>query len=201
MDPKQFQAAMTRKTNVAAALATRFPLLLAACGFPEAQGGGVDYYGVPLAKKVFAEIAERPQETAALLFLDALAEAAFHAAGQPDAARAAGVPPAFIINTYNIITTPSANISHRHPQVILGLCDQWTADGITGLSELTDAYFVALDAKMRAAGNLQGVRSVLQRLLGDPDLEPVNFKCVGCTIPQEVPGAYFEGLRNAALHL
>lgn len=167
--------------------------------FDSSRPYGVDYYGIPNLKRLVADL-PRPEAVVALLFLDALADAGVHSYGSPGLKACLRLRPPFIINSYNLNNTPEANLSHTHPQVILGICSEWSEATLHMLTHFTEQFFSLLAGRCdRDALSVLG--SVVERLNADADLLCVDFKAVDCAIPAQARDAYLRGLANVALRL
>jgi len=90
--------------------------------FPGLDFYGADQNGIAALRQVLDDIPlDERIEFVSFMFLDALIDAALHNY-RPDSDRRRIIGrPVFVLNSYNILNTPAANLSHRHPQSILGL--------------------------------------------------------------------------------
>ena len=167
--------------------------------FDSSRPYGVDYYGIPNLKRLVADL-PGPQPVVALLFLDALADAAVHSYGSPELKACLRLKPPFIINSYNLNNTPEANLSHTHPQVILGVCSDWSEPTLLMLTHFTEQFFALLAGRCDGDA-LSALGIVVERLNADADLLCVDFTPVDCAIPDQVRDAYLRGLANVALRL
>ncbi|MBS2031755.1 MAG: hypothetical protein JST54_27910 [Deltaproteobacteria bacterium] len=162
---------------------------------------GVDFYGVPQLRGIIEALPAADRfRFVALMFLDALFESALHEKATPGVDSHKLVDrPAFIINTYNVLLMPSENISHRHPQVLLGLIGQWRPAHLDALALTTRAYVgVLIDRLPRAAGLEELFRARVAEISQDPDLLETSFDPVGLHIAETVRDTYLEALRASA---
>lgn len=141
---------------------------------------GVDYYGVPRVRQMLLEEADCESQLVTCLFTDALLEAGAHCYGS-----ACGLlerpQRSFVINSNNIMTSPEANISHRYPQVFLGLHRRWSE------AEVADFEPLLLGLVQRLAPwPVSQMRRLARHLASDTDLEPTSFDSVGCEVPDQL---------------
>lgn len=173
------------------------------CGFvldANERTYGVDHYGVGRVVKAVGGLpAHERVEFVCFLFMDALLDAALHSRLVMAPRSIVLGRPVFVLNTYNIITAPSANISHRNPQVMLGLTSAWAVNDIDELRRCIADHVAGTRARVEAAGrDPMQLTSNIRSLADDPDLGPVDFSGpLGLRVPPEVRDTYVAALRGA----
>lgn len=161
---------------------------------PFTQEFGVDYYGVPEVRTFIEDLPAADRAAfVSLLFLDALFDAAGHAHAKAWIAGRFFVAEPFILNSYNFFTTPAANLSHRHPQCLLGLLTSWTDDDRKTLMTMTRRRLADLRSGL---GDQYHV--IVRALADDEHLTDTDFSPLGVRVPNAVRDAYVAELRSAA---
>jgi len=144
----------------------------------------IDYMGLPRCiKKLKAKKTLVPFVCVA--FADALTNSGLKHAGSKDTVMTLFKRDVLVLNSYNW-QERSANVSHRHPQVILGMHYHWTPEDLDCLRSLFQEY-LEMHAPLLPVG-------FFERLRKDPDIqEACDYRsAMGIKLSDDVVGAYLE---------
>lgn len=156
---------------------------------------GVDYYGIPRVREEIFKL-NKPKEFIISIFLDALISSALHSSNLSKHRSIIVERPVFILNGYNIINTPEADISLKYPQCLLGLNQDWTEADLGTLREFTERYFKLLQEYFEITPDMPSFKNWLIELMNNEDLRETKIKLEGCAISESVVAAYFDGLKS-----
>jgi hypothetical protein len=98
----------------------------------------IDYYGVPALFKIIDQV-ENPAEFVTLLFMDALVNSCAHFNGYNFERKINR--DILVLNTDNCYDG-WANITHRRPQIILGLKKEWSKEDLVVFNKLFKEYIM-----------------------------------------------------------
>ena len=149
----------------------------------------IDYMGLPRCiKKLKAKKDFVPFVSVA--FADALTNSGLNHSGKKESVMSLFKRDVLVLNTYNWQES-SANISHRHPQVILGMHYDWSPEDLECLRSLFQEYL-----KMNAPLLPEGF---FERLRQDPDIQVTceYRSAMGIVLSQDVVGVYLSVMGGA----
>jgi|GEM_PF-5798417 len=148
----------------------------------------IDYMGLPRCiKKLKAKKSLVPFVCVA--FADALTNSGLKHAGIKDTVMTLFKRDVLVLNSYNWQEL-SANVSHRHPQVILGMHYEWSPEDDECLRSLFQEY-LEMHAPLLPVG-------FFERLRQDPDIQVAcDYRsAMGIKLSEDVVGAYFSVIEN-----
>lgn len=147
----------------------------------------IDYYGVDGLKSIIDQI---PDSTyfVTILFCEALVDAAL--GGCENSIPKKYKRNVLVINSYNCYE-PLANITHRRPQIILGLKSEWNERDILVFKKLVREYFAHYSSEL--------TETFFQKIKSDGDLLDKNTdykNSLGIEICKETLDAFEVFLRE-----
>lgn len=149
----------------------------------------IDYMGLPRCiKKLKAKKSFVPFVCVA--FADALTNSGLNHMSSKGTVMSLFKRDVLVLNTYNW-QERSANVSHRHPQVILGMHDKWCPEDLECLRSLFQEYL-----KMHTPLLPQGF---FEQLRQDPDIQVAcDYRsAMGIKLSEDVVGVYMGVMDDA----
>jgi len=162
--------------------------------FSDAPGECViDYMGLPRcikklkAKKTFVPFV-------CVAFADALTNSGLNHMNSKETVMSLFKRDVLVLNTYNW-QEDSANVSHRHPQVILGMHYEWSPEDLECLRSLFQEY-LEMHAPLLPEG-------FFERLRQDPDIQVAcDYRSgMGIKLSEDVVGVYLRVIENSRVKL
>ena len=136
----------------------------------------IDYGGIPGLLSMVSRL-ENPVEFVSLMFLDAMINSCSHVNGK-NFLRVIDRD-VLVLNSY-IFHGPMGNITHRYPQIILGLLPQWSEENLSEFRSMFKEYILFYFDLLPP--------EVFITLKKDPDLSSMetNFCSLGIKISHDV---------------